>query len=364
MSELRLRQLRKQYGGNVIVDNLDLTVGSGEMVSLLGPSGCGKTTTLRMIAGLLEPTSGSIHLAEKELTRVAPYKRNVGLVFQNYALFPHMTIFDNVAFGLRRHGTPKHEVKERVLQALQSVQLAGMEQRMPAQLSGGQQQRVALARTLVLRPPLVLFDEPLSNLDAKLRQMLRIEIRQLQKRIGFTAIFVTHDQEEAMVLSDRIAVMNKGHIVQLDTPENVYTRPSDSFVADFVGDSNLLAVRELKTTNGIPEITLAGGQNIKAADSGSRESSSTVMIRPEAVRLFAASGGPGAPHESDKHNQIAGTVLYVHYTGTSYLIGLQVPGLDKPFLVKAPMHGAEASPVVREGDSVHAIWPIASTLLL
>lgn len=362
MSELRLRQLRKQYGSNVIVENLDLTVQSGEMVSLLGPSGCGKTTTLRMIAGLLEPTSGSIHLAERELTKVAPYKRNVGLVFQNYALFPHMTIFDNVAFGLRRHGTPKHEVKDRVLQALQSVQLAGMEQRMPAQLSGGQQQRVALARTLVLRPPLVLFDEPLSNLDAKLRQMLRIEIRQLQKRIGFTAIFVTHDQEEAMVLSDRIAVMNKGHIVQLDTPENVYTRPSDSFVADFVGDSNLLGVKEQTAANGFVEITLAGGQRIKAVDTSSTTKNATVMIRPEAVRLFTASHEAGVQIDRDKQNQIAGTVLYIHYTGTSYLIGLQVSGLDKPFLVKAPMHG-EATPVVREGDSVHAVWQIGATLM-
>lgn len=362
MSELRLRELRKQYGSNVIVENLDLTVHSGEMVSLLGPSGCGKTTTLRMIAGLLEPTSGTIHLAERELTRLAPYKRNVGLVFQNYALFPHLNIFDNVAFGLRRHGTPKHEIKDRVLQALQSVHLGGLEKRMPAQLSGGQQQRVALARTLVLRPPLVLFDEPLSNLDAKLRQLLRVEIRQLQKQIGFTAIFVTHDQEEAMVLSDRIAVMNKGHIVQLDTPERVYGRPHDTFVADFVGDSNLLEVKELHTESDHTAITLAGGQRIKAAHTVTTTEKATAMIRPEAVRLFAADEPASVQIDRDNLNQIAGTVLYIHYTGSSYLIGLQVEGYDKPFLVKTPMHG-EANLQVRESDRVHAVWQISSTLV-
>ncbi|WP_409346123.1 ABC transporter ATP-binding protein [Paenibacillus sp. MBLB4367] len=362
MSELRLRELRKQYGANVIVEKLDLTVRSGEMVSLLGPSGCGKTTTLRMVAGLLEPTSGSIHLADRELTRVAPYKRNVGLVFQNYALFPHLSIFENVAFGLHRQGIPKQEIKDRVLQALQSVQLAGMEQRMPAQLSGGQQQRVALARTLVLRPPLVLFDEPLSNLDAKLRQMLRVEIRQLQKQIGFTAIFVTHDQEEAMVLSDRIAVMNKGHIVQLDTPENVYGRPNDSFVADFVGDSNLLPVKELKAANGNTEVTLMGGRRIKAAGISDKTGNATAMTRPEAVRLFAVSDPAGAQIDRDEQNQIMGTVLYIHYTGSAYLIGLQVSGLEKPFLVKMPMHG-EANMSLREGDLVHAVWQVRSTFL-
>lgn len=362
MSELRLRELKKQYGSNVIVENLDLTVHSGEMVSLLGPSGCGKTTTLRMVAGLLEPTSGSIHLAEKELTHLAPHKRNVGLVFQNYALFPHLTIFENVAFGLRRLGTPKREISDRVMESLQSVQLEGLEQRMPSQLSGGQQQRVALARTLVLRPPLVLFDEPLSNLDAKLRQMLRIEIRQLQKRIGFTAIFVTHDQEEAMVLSDRIAVMNKGNIVQLDTPEKVYGRPNDSFVADFVGDSNLLAVQEIKAASGYLDVTLAGGQRIKAADFVTKTEKATAMIRPEAVRLYPLHSRKDLQVDPQTQNQITGTVMYIHYTGSSYLIGLQVEGLEKTFLVKTPMHG-EANLSVREGENVLAVWQISSTLI-
>ncbi|KWX85078.1 hypothetical protein AMQ83_26940, partial [Paenibacillus riograndensis] len=211
MSQLIIENLVKNYGQKPVVNNLNITVESGEMLSLLGPSGCGKTTTLRMIAGMHDPTSGSIRLDGRELTTIAPHKRNIGLVFQNYALFPHLSVFENVAFGLKRHGVQKSEIRGRVEAALHSVRLNDFAERFPAQMSGGQQQRVALARTLVLKPPLVLFDEPLSNLDAKLRQALGIEIRVLQREYGFTGIFVTHDQEEAMVISDRIAVMNGGN---------------------------------------------------------------------------------------------------------------------------------------------------------
>ncbi len=356
MSELHLTALRKQYGSNVIVENLDLSVASGELVSLLGPSGCGKTTTLRMIAGLLEPTSGQIRLGDRDLTHVPPHKRDVGLVFQNYALFPHLSIFENVAFGLKRRKTPKEEIRVRVAEALESVRLSGFEDRLPAQLSGGQQQRVALARALVMRPPLVLFDEPLSNLDAKLRQFLRIEIRQLQKRFGFTAIFVTHDQEEAMVLSDRIAVMNKGHIVQLDTPQIVYSRPADPFVADFVGDSNLLAVREMKQVGDVWEVVLTGGQTIRATDVIAKPEA-TAMIRPESARILdiaaASTGG---------QNSLTGQVEFIHYAGSTYLVGLNVDGYEKPFLIRcAPSEDGRLP--VREGDQAIAVWSLHSTLI-
>lgn len=359
MSELRLSQLRKQYGNNIIVEGVNLTVASGEMVSLLGPSGCGKTTTLRMIAGLLEPTSGSIHLGDRDITRVAPHQRNVGLVFQNYALFPHLTIYENVAFGLKRHGTPKGEIHPRVMEALETVRLGGYESRLPAQLSGGQQQRVALARTLVLRPPLVLFDEPLSNLDAKLRQLLRVEIRQLQKKFGFTAIFVTHDQEEAMVLSDRIAVMHKGHIVQLDTPQKVYNRPQDEFVADFVGDSNLLPIAEEKKVGDDWQVTIAGGQTIKANNIGQTSNHSTVMVRPEAIQIYS---GEEVQERGTAFNTVNGKVLFAHYAGATYFVGLQVQGQEKPFMIRCASRSDGSIPL-QEGANAQAVWPVEATLL-
>lgn len=247
MSQLELKNIYKEFGNKTVVNNLSLLVESGEMLCLLGPSGCGKSTTLSMIAGMQSPTSGSIILENKELTHIPPHKRDVGLVFQNYALFPHLNVFDNVAFGLKRHGIPKSEISDKVHASLTSVQLEDFKDRFPIQMSGGQQQRVALARTLVLKPKLVLFDEPLSNLDAKLRQALGIEIRSLQKEYGFTGVFVTHDQEEAMLLGDRIAVMNGGNIVQLGTPKEIYKNPVNPFVANFIGESNLLKVADVIT---------------------------------------------------------------------------------------------------------------------
>src|SRR5579864_7822310 len=235
--QIELVALTKKFV-EVAVDSVDLHIASGEFFSLLGPSGCGKTTTLRMIAGFEEPTSGQIMLDGEDVADRPPYKRNVNTVFQSYALFPHLRVFDNVAFGLRRAGVDKSEVKSRVADALEQVELTGLERRKPAQLSGGQQQRVALARALVLRPAVVLLDEPLGALDALIRRSLQVELKKLQEEVGLTFIYVTHDQEEALTMSDRLAVMNAGRIEQLGGPHDVYDEPETMFVADFLGISN------------------------------------------------------------------------------------------------------------------------------
>lgn len=361
MSELQIKELHKKYGSNTVVQNLNITVKSGEMLSLLGPSGCGKTTTLRMIAGMQTPTSGKILLADKDLTHVAPHKRNVGLVFQNYALFPHLNVFDNVAFGLRRHGVPKAEIEARVMSGLKSVQLTDYAKRFPSQLSGGQQQRVALARTLVLKPPLVLFDEPLSNLDAKLRQALGIEIRALQRQFGFTGIFVTHDQEEAMLISDRIAVMHGGCIKQIGAPEEIYMNPIDPFVAEFVGESNLLRIVECQTVYDHWKMKLASGQIIIGPKANQTEIVQTAMIRPEAVKVYSKEEADRSVEDSSKFNHLEGTIAYIHYTGASYVVGIHVQGLDKPFMVRIP--NAKKHLSLQMGDEAIIQWPISATLV-
>src|SRR5438270_5544678 len=238
--EVTLVDLVKQFGEVVAVDHVNLSIQPGEFFSLLGPSGCGKTTTLRMIAGFEQPTSGQIFLDGVDVSSVPAHERNVHTVFQNYALFPHLDVFDNIAFGLRRHKVAKEEVRQRVAQALELVELGGYEARRPQQLSGGQQQRVALARALVLRPAVLLLDEPLGALDAKIRKQLRLELKSLQEEVGITFVFVTHDQEEALSMSDRLAVMNAGRIEQIGTPAEVYENPATVFVADFLGVSNLM----------------------------------------------------------------------------------------------------------------------------
>ena len=238
--DVRLVDVVKQFGDAVAVDHIDLEVRDGEFFSLLGPSGCGKTTTLRMIGGFEQPTSGLIELQGQDVTWLPPYKRNVNTVFQNYALFPHLTIFENVAFGLRRKGVKDAEVKSRVTEMLELVELPGFETRKPTQISGGQAQRVALARALINKPAVLLLDEPLGALDLKLRKQMQVELKRIQQEVGITFIYVTHDQEEAMTMSDRIAVMNKGRYEQLGEPEVLYERPTTRFVAGFLGVSNLL----------------------------------------------------------------------------------------------------------------------------
>jgi len=240
---LTVQNLTAHYGTTKVLEDLSLSVASGELVSLLGASGCGKTTTLRLVAGFLQPTAGTITLGGKDLTRLPAYKRDIGLVFQNYALFPHLSVLDNVGFGLKQRGVASAEREKRARAMLERVGLSQLADRLPGALSGGQKQRVALARALVIEPPLLMFDEPLSNLDAKLRVDMRVEIRQLQRANGTTSVYVTHDQEEAFSISDRVAIMNAGRIMQLDTPETLYQRPANAFVARFVGFENLVPLK-------------------------------------------------------------------------------------------------------------------------
>jgi spermidine/putrescine ABC transporter ATP-binding subunit len=244
---ITLESLSKHFGKVVAVDDISLDIKSGEYMTFLGPSGSGKTTTLMMIAGFLIPSAGDIRVDDRSITTVPPFKRNIGMVFQNYALFPHMSIFENIAFPLQMRRTPKDEIKKRVRWALELVQLPGFENRRPNQLSGGQQQRVAVARALVFEPPVLLLDEPLGALDAKLREGMQIELKQLHNRIGATILYVTHDQEEALTLSDRIVVFNHGKIMQVGTPDDLYQMPQNRFVADFIGKTNFLTGKVAST---------------------------------------------------------------------------------------------------------------------
>ena len=287
--EIRLVALTKRFGAVTAVDEIDLTIPQGEFFSLLGPSGCGKTTTLRMIAGFEQPTSGQVLLDGADMAGIPPNKRNVNTVFQSYALFPHMKVFDNVAYGLRRARAGRAEIKQRVGEALEQVQLSALASRKPAQLSGGQQQRVALARALVLKPAVLLLDEPLGSLDAKLRRQLQVELKALQEQVGITFLYVTHDQEEAITMSDRIAVMNRGHVEQAATPREMYEEPATAFVADFIGVSNLMDALATGAADGA--VTLDLGSGVMAAarggDLGAR-GAVKVVIRPERVRIERA----------------------------------------------------------------------------
>jgi putative spermidine/putrescine transport system ATP-binding protein len=297
-----LRGLHKAFGDVTAVDGIDLDIYDGEFLTLLGPSGSGKTTVLRMIAGFELPTSGTIELSGEDVTRRAPFERDVNTVFQDYALFPHMTVLRNVEYGLRVKKVGKDDRRRRALEALASVQLAGFEDRKPDQMSGGQRQRVALARALVNRPRVLLLDEPLGALDLKLREQMQVELKELQRRVGITFVFVTHDQEEALTMSDRIAVFNAGRIEQVGTPAEVYERPTTAFVAGFVGTSNLLKGPAAEQVLG---------------DSG------VVSVRPEKIRIANVLDQPGEGEHS-----VAGVVREVVYVGaaTRFVVDLEVGG--------------------------------------
>ena len=297
---LRLERLTKEFGNGkekvVAVRELSLTINPGEFVTLLGPSGCGKTTALRMIAGFESPTSGEVLLDGENLVSMTPDKRPMGMVFQSYALFPHMTVFDNVAYGLRIKKMSSAEIKKAVSEVLDSMSLSHLTNRAPNQLSGGQQQRVALARAMVVRPKVLLFDEPLSNLDAKLRAQMRIEIRNIQRRLGITSIFVTHDQDEAMSLSDRIVVMRNAVVEQVGTPDEVYRRPSTVFVADFIGRSNFLKVESSKSVkNGKAKVVVGGKElEVAAQEKALISAQPVLLVRPESISVTASkSAKPG-----------------------------------------------------------------------
>ena len=275
------------------VRETSLTIEPGSFVTLLGPSGCGKTTTLRMIAGFESPDEGEIYLGDEPINELTPNKRDTAMVFQSYALLPHYNVFDNVAYGLRLRKVPKEEIKERVMKILDLVELTGMEARMTNQLSGGQQQRVALARALVIEPSVLLFDEPLSNLDAKLRVSMRTEIRRIQQRVGITAIYVTHDQSEAMALSDQIIVMSKGVVAQMGTPQEIYYHPVNEFVADFIGEANFLKGRMTGREGGRAVLDIHGNRLlVEDREDMQVGTDYTVVLRPEAATLADEGGMP------------------------------------------------------------------------
>lgn len=293
-ASIRLQNLSKYFGDLRAVDDVSLEVEPGNLVCLLGPSGCGKTTTLRMIAGFETPTSGRVYIGREEITDVPAYGRPTAMVFQNYALFPHMSVYENIAYGLRARRMKGDEIDRRVREAVQLMELQGQEDKAPPQLSGGQQQRVALARALVIRPKVLLFDEPLSNLDAQLRVRMRGEIRSVQQQLGITSVYVTHDQEEAFSIADRVAIMNMGKLMQLGSPRELYRQPADRFVAEFVGLSNIVPV-EVVSTNADGAIVRVFGQTIRSRRPALHADNTTsLVLRPEALRL-APEGADGAP---------------------------------------------------------------------
>jgi spermidine/putrescine transport system ATP-binding protein len=350
--DVKLVDVVKQFGEAVVVDHIDLEVRAGEFFSLLGPSGCGKTTTLRMIGGFEAPTSGVIELQGQDVTWLPPYKRNVNTVFQNYALFPHLTIYENVAFGLRRKGIKDAEVKSRVTDMLALVELAGFETRRPTQISGGQAQRVALARALINKPAVLLLDEPLGALDLKLRKQMQVELKRIQQEVGITFVYVTHDQEEAMTMSDRIAVMNKGRYEQLGEPEVLYERPLTRFVAGFLGVSNLLPGAVEGTDGTYSAVRLADDTRIRAPRALVGDTANvSVGVRPEKIRL----------HEADVeapagHNHMSGVVRDASYLGVSTQYQIEARGGAQITVYEQNVERATKAELWAPGEAVQLTW--------
>ena len=319
MSNLRLINLTKRFNEVLAVDNMNLEVTDGEFVTLLGPSGCGKTTTLRSIAGFCYPDEGEIFFGEKLMNNISPNKRNTAMCFQSYALFPHMSVWNNISFGLKMQKIPKQEQKTRVLKVMEMLGIEELQKRKPGQLSGGQQQRVALARAIVTEPQVLLFDEPLSNLDAKLRVQVRVEIREMQKRLGITTIYVTHDQDEALAISDRIVVMDRGHIEQLGDPHTIYRAPETSFVAGFIGLANIYEGTIIgREANRITLDTSFGKIVISSQDQKISETFSKVKFvwRPEDMKIYTR----GAP------NRVKGKIIQAVFMGNITDIFMDVKG--------------------------------------
>jgi putative spermidine/putrescine transport system ATP-binding protein len=340
MARLQLTHLTKSYGDLKAADDVSLDVADGEFLVLLGPSGCGKTTTLRIVAGFVEPSSGSVRLGERDITALPPWKRNAGLVFQSYALFPHMTVTENVAFGLEMRKMPKGQMAPKVMEALRLVRLDHLGDRLPRQLSGGQQQRVALARALAFRPDVLLLDEPLSNLDAKLRQDVRVEIRELQRKLGLTTVMVTHDQEEALTMADRLVVMREGRIRQIGSQQDLYERPSEKFVADFVGRSTFVDGR----MDGPGRFVSVGGLAIACEGTGAGNAS--LALRPERLALMTA-----ATPALD--NSFPGSVEFISYLGSQVDLHVRLSAEDR-VIVQIQNRPERPLPVI--GEQVHIGW--------
>ena len=348
---IEIRGVTKRFGAVTAVDRVDLTVADGELFTLLGPSGCGKTSLLRLLAGFYQPDAGTIRFGDRVVNGLPPYERRIGMVFQNYALWPHMTVADNISYGLRLRKLPPPEVQARLGEGLRKVNLTGFEARYPGQLSGGQQQRAALARALVLNPDILLLDEPLSNLDAKIRIQVRAEIRRLQQELRITTIYVTHDQEEALSLSDRVAVMRDGHVLQVGPPKELYERPRTRFVADFVGTNNLVAgeVQGDGGRSGDLVVSTALGP-LRAVASGAVSGRCVLAVRPENVALGATAGDG---------NRVDGRVSFVSYLGNTLRYDVQTAsGLVLKADIRDPWHH-EPLPV---GRPVTLSFPPSVTL--
>jgi spermidine/putrescine ABC transporter ATP-binding subunit len=332
-ADLKVVGLQKRFGDVAALDGVSLDIASGELLTILGPSGSGKTTLLKVVAGFETPDAGVVRIDGVEITALPPARRDIGMVFQNYALFPHLTVRANVAFPLEMRNVAKAEIERRVTEALQLVELGGYDQRLPKQLSGGQQQRVALARAIVFNPRLLLLDEPFGALDRKLRETMQLEVRRLQRRLGLTTIFITHDQEEALVLSDRIAVMNKGRIEQVATTTEIYERPANAFVADFVGESNIF--RGTVTEPGV--VSLEGGRRLLARHSGKIGQRMGVLMRPERF-------GRGS-------NVFAGEVKEAVYLGVSFKLRIACDD-GHELIVRQPARGELPAPGTRVSVSI------------
>jgi spermidine/putrescine transport system ATP-binding protein len=363
---VRLLELRRTYGDVHAVDGIDLEIGDGEFFSLIGPSGCGKTTTLRMIAGLVEPTAGRIEVHGRDVTDLRPHRRPVNTVFQQYALFPHLSVFENIAFGLRERRTPAQELTRRVDEMVELVGLRGRERHRPSQLSGGQQQRVALARSLVLQPEVLLLDEPLGALDLKLRKALQLELKRIQHEVGITFVYVTHDQEEAFFMSDRVAIMHEGRIEQLGSPREVYKRPATEFVADFVGASNRLDATIVADADGGD-----GGYDVEIAEVGRLRAGGVpgmtpgqrarAIVRPESVAVV-----PASPAAAESIGPLAGgeVALPVRIGDVAYL-GHHVSyvahtAAGRQLAVSIRDHAGELS----VGEECRLVWPAAAVWLV
>jgi spermidine/putrescine transport system ATP-binding protein len=364
-ADIRLDRVSKHFHDVVAVDDLSLDIVRGEFFSMLGPSGCGKTTTLRMIAGFEDATAGAIYLGGADVTNLPPFRRDVNTVFQNYALFPHLTVYDNVAFGPRRKHLPEAEVRSSVGRMLELVELRGYDRRKPSQMSGGQQQRVALARALINHPRVLLLDEPLGALDLKLRKQMQIELKRIQTEVGITFVYVTHDQEEAMTMSDRIAVMRAGKVEQLGTPEELYERPATEFVSGFLGISNLLEGRVGQLNGGFADVTLAAGTGVRVATRpGDCAPGQDVVIgvRPEKLRIHPVTGdGPAANFDT---NALEGNVVDASYVGVSTQYVVSIDGTHEMTAYAQNVETSGLSEQLKSGERVRLTWKPQHTFVI